>query len=93
MPEAVTFIITTYRKLARNETGLTQMKSRRLDLGQALEWLINELPEDATRVVMIDAQGNELPEETLTSEYVRLDINWLKVPESIRNPQIPARRR
>lgn len=92
MADAVTFVVTTYWKLAKGETGATQMKSRRLDVGQALNWLLNEMPDDAIRIVMLDSQGNELPEETLTSEYVRLDIDWTKVPESIRSPQIPARR-
>lgn len=93
MPEAVSFTVTTYRKLAKDEPGMTQIGSRRLVLGDAITWILREMPEDAFRIAYLDADGKELPDEAEFSDYCRLDIDWTKVPESIRDPKLPARRR
>lgn len=93
MPAAVSFIVKTYSKLARGETGVTQVASRRLCAGDAITWILDSFPEEAVQIVYLAADGSEPPEELFVSERVRLDIDWTKVPESIRNPQLPARRR
>jgi hypothetical protein len=82
MPDAVTFKVTTYRKLAKGETGPTQVGSVRLPASAALDWILRSLPEDAVTFSWPD--GNQ---------SVRIDIDWLKVPESVRWPKIPASRR
>jgi hypothetical protein len=93
MPEAVSFTVTTYRKLAKGETGLTRLGSSRLVLADAISWVLQEMPDDAFRIAYLDADGNELPDEIDVSDYCRLDIDWTKVPESVRDPKLPARRR
>ena len=83
MPEAVTFRVFTYFRLAKGETGLTQMSTQRVPASLALDWVLNELPEDA---VTISYSGDE-------DEVSTTVIDWSKVPDSIRNPEPPARRR
>lgn len=82
MPDAVTFRVTTFCKLAKEETGITRADSERLAASAALDWILREFPEDA--VTFSHPNGNQ---------SVRIDIDWLKVPESVRWPKIPARRR
>ena len=86
MPEAVSFVVTTYRKLAKDETGATQMGSRRIDLGTALEWICDELPDEAWDVT-------HAPSAEDGQDIVTLTIDWSKVPDCIRSPKLPARRR
>jgi len=69
----VTFRITTYYKRKRNEAGLTQLASTRINMGQALDWLIAELPADAIRIGYSENR-----------EEVTFTINWSKVPAQIR---------
>jgi hypothetical protein len=78
----VTFAVTTYWKRPRNAPGFRTMASRRLDIGQALQWILNELPEDAFEVTYLDENGR--PHEGEYSDRVRLDIDWTKVPVEIR---------
>lgn len=74
MTTPVTFRVTTYYKRKRNEAGLTQLASTRITMGQALDWLLRELPDDSVRISH-DATGEE----------VTVTINWSRVPEVIRN--------
>ena len=73
MTVPVTFRITTYYKRKRNEAGLTQLASTRINMGQALDWLIAELPADAMRIGYSENR-----------EEVTFTINWSKVPAQIR---------
>ena len=86
MPEAVSFRVTSYWKLAKDEPGMTQAGSLRLTLAQALNWILAELPDDAWTVSHEDT--SEAPWEKVT-----LTIDWSKIPDSIRDPKLPARRR
>ncbi len=70
----VSFRITTYWKRKRNEPGLTQMASRRLDLAQALKWVTDELPDESVDV--------SYDPETDTGSYV---IRWKQVPDEVKN--------
>jgi hypothetical protein len=45
-----TYRITTYIKIPRGQTGLTQLASKRLNVAQALDWLLSDLDADATTV-------------------------------------------
>jgi hypothetical protein len=80
MPEATTFRVTTYYKLARDEAGLTHIASQRVPASQALEWVLDELPEDAWSI-----------EQDLNTDKVTISIDWSQVPDSIRYPKLPAR--
>lgn len=86
MPEAVSFKVTTYYKLAKGETGLTNIASRRVDVGTALNWIFDELPGEAWDV-------KHAPSAEDDWDVVTLTIDWSKVPDSIRAPKLPARRR
>lgn len=87
MAEAITFKVVTYRKLAKDETGLTQIASNRVDLATALNWILDELPDDAWNVEHTDDSGDP------GWDKVTLTLDWSKVPDSIRAPKLPARRR
>lgn len=91
MPDATTFVVTAYRKLARGEAGLTQIGTRRVTAAQALDFVLAQFPDGVT-IESLDAAGNPLPPGG-ESDVVRLTIDWLKVPAGIREPQLPARRR
>ena len=96
MPEAVSFVVTTYCKLAKDETGITQVGTRRVPMATALDWILRELPEEAFKIFYLDAEGNAMEWTdgmSPISDHVRLEIDWLKVPDSIRNPVLPAPRR
>jgi hypothetical protein len=67
----VTFRVTTYWKRGRNEPGLTSMASQRLVISQALDWVLNELPDDA---VTVTGDGNGCT----------VVIDWSRVPGAIR---------
>jgi len=68
----VSFRVTTYYKRKRNEPGLTQKASIRIDLGMALNWVLGELPEDAYDITHAD-------------NVATLVIDWNKVPYEIRS--------
>jgi hypothetical protein len=73
----VTFRVTTYRKLPRNEPGLTSWSSHRLCASEVLDLVLNQLPEDALTIdENTDANG----------DVTTLRINWAKVPAEIRYP-------
>lgn len=74
MSAKVTFQITTYYKRPRNEPGVTRAGSVRLALGEALDWVIGELPEDAIKITP----------ETDEGDSVTIVIDWTKVPDEIR---------
>lgn len=71
MTAPVTFRVTTYWKRKRGEGGLTQVASQRLMIGQALDWILGELPDEAWEVTEVD-------------DKVTLVIDWNKVPAEIR---------
>jgi hypothetical protein len=68
----VSFRITTYYKRKRNEAGLTQKASIRIDLGETLNWVLDELPDEAYDITHQD-------------NVATLVIDWNKVPEEIRS--------
>jgi hypothetical protein len=80
VPEAVTFRITSYWKLAKGETGLTQAASLRIGARTALDWILAEFPEDAVKIGYADGKTT-------------IVIDWASVPEGVRNPKIPVRPR
>jgi hypothetical protein len=86
MPEAVTFKVTTYRKLAKDETGYTELASQRVDAAAALVWVLDELPDDAWEVEHADSGEPGW-------DRITLHLDWSKVPDSVRAPKLPARRR
>ena len=71
----VSFRVATYWKLARGETGPTRMESKRLNLGEALDWILAELPEDAITITP-DTEGD--------NDGVTIRIDWNKVDDDIR---------
>ena len=79
MPESVSFRVTTYKKLAKGESGLTRMNSNRIAASELIGWALGELPEDAFTVAQ---------DENDVSTIV---IDWAKVPDFIRNPEMPGR--
>lgn len=86
MPEAVSFKVTTYRKLAKDEKGYTQLASQRIDAAAAVMWILYELPEDAWDVEHTDSAESGW-------DVITLRLDWSKVPDSIRAPKLPARHR
>lgn len=69
----VEFRVTTYWKRKRGEPGLTQMASQRLSVGEALDWVLAVLPDEAATVE---------PDET--GQNVTIRICWDLVPPEIR---------
>ena len=86
MPESVSFIVSTYYKLAKGETGLTNMATRRVDAGTALTWILNEIPDEALTVTREPSGENGW-------DIVSLRLDCSKVPDSVRLPKLPAARR
>src|SRR5260370_41527786 len=80
MPDAVSFRVTTYRKLAKGETGLTQMASARLAASEGIDWGLSELPDDAVTVSHDE-----------TGETVTPAIDWSEGPDFARRPRIRGR--
>jgi hypothetical protein len=80
MPESVSFRVTTYKKLTKGETGLTQVSSARIAASELIDWALGELPEDAVTVSHDE-----------TGEIATTVIDWSKVPGFIRCPKIPGR--
>lgn len=75
-----TFRVTTYWKRKRNEAGMTQKGSKRLTIGQALNWICDELPDEAWDVEHLDT---EHPDAAEGRDRVRITIDWSKVPDEI----------
>lgn len=71
-PVVKTFRITTYFKHPKGSRGLTQLGSNRLTIAQALEWVLQELPDEAWDVVERATAEN--------GDTVTLTIDWSKVP-------------
>lgn len=76
MAAKVSFRVATYYKRRRGETGVTRMESKRLALGEALDWVLNELP-DAAVTLTPDTEGDH--------DAVTVRIDWTKVPAEIRD--------
>lgn len=75
-PPKVTFRITTKRKLPRGRAGITHLDSQPLSLGAALDWILNEVPDEAITITPDHADGNDA---------VTIRIDWKKVPMEIRD--------
>lgn len=73
MSAKVSFRVTTYFKRPRGEAGITQLATRRVSLGEAVDWILNELPDDAVAI------GHDL-----NADVVTIVIDWSKVPDEIR---------
>lgn len=73
MSAKVTFQVTTYFKRPKGEPGLTRIGSRRLSLGTALDWVLDEIPEEAIKV-----------DHDLNTDVATVVIDWSKVPDDIR---------
>ena len=58
--------------------------SPRLTIGQALEQIIDELPGGAVSVTHLNSDGAPLPPGRI-SDRVRVEIDWAKVPDEIRD--------
>ena len=67
----VDFTITTYWKRPRRQNGLTSMKSRRLTISRALDWVLDELRDTACAI-------------TSRGEVTTITIDWSKVPDAVR---------
>jgi len=76
MSARVSFCITTYFKRPRGEAGLTRLASNRLSLGEAIDWILAELPEDAVTITP-DIEGDH--------DAVTVRVDWAKVPAEIRD--------
>lgn len=86
MSAKVSFRVTTYWKRKRNEPGLTQMNSKRLNIGQALNWILAELPDEAYEVTYINSDGTDMPDDDPSpADRVRLEVDWSKVPAEVRD--------
>jgi hypothetical protein len=75
MTAPVSFRISTYWKRPRDEAGLTQLDSRRMSIGEALDWVLRELPDEAVTITP-DVEGGH--------DAVTLRIDWSRVPDEIR---------
>lgn len=62
-----TFRITTHYARKRGEPGLRSLASQRLTVGQALDWVLRELPDDSWSV------------EHASDTAVAVHIDWSKV--------------
>lgn len=71
-PPKVSFRVTIYWRRKRGEPGLTNMQSRRLNLEQALNLIVDQIPDEALAI------RNEGGKTVVV-------INWAKVPEEIAN--------
>ena len=69
----VTFQVTTYYKRPKGVPGITQMGTRRVCMGDALDWILDELPDEAVKV-----------SHDLNTDLATVVIDWSKVPEDIR---------
>lgn len=74
MSTRVSFQVTTYFKRPEGEAGITRLGSKRLNLGEAVDWILGELPEEAVVITP----------ETEDGDTVTIRIDWAKVPGEIR---------
>jgi hypothetical protein len=94
LPSAVTFAVNVYRKLSKEETGPTNIGTRRIPAAMALDFIFDEFPDDCVSIRCLDAPGGTpLPDDAPRTDYSAIYIDWTKVPDYLRNPAIPARRR
>jgi hypothetical protein len=77
----VTFRVVTYWKDKRRWHPSI---SQRLTIGQALEQIIDELPDGAVSVTHLNSDGAPLPPGRI-SDRVRVEIDWAGVPDEIRD--------
>ena len=84
MPDAVSFRITTYTKLAKGETGLTQMASNRICASEVIDWVLEVLDEQAPGAVAVSFDDEN-------GHVATTVIDWSKVPEHVRWPKMPGR--
>jgi hypothetical protein len=84
MPEATTYRVQAYYKLARDEHGMTQVSSLRLDAASAIGFILADLPDDAWSVEHKDSGEPGW-------DIVTAVIDWSKVPEHLRAPKLPTR--
>lgn len=82
MPKAQWYRITTRRSLEKGETGFTTMNTRSLKASHAMGWILGDLP-DGSYTMSYDEK----------TEVSVITIDWTKVPDYIRDPDIPARSR
>ncbi len=75
MSAKVSFRVTTYFKRPKGEPGITQLASRRVSLGEAVDWILTEIPEEAIEIT---------PDEEGDNDAVTIRIDWAKVPDEIR---------
>ena len=73
MSAKVAFQVTTYYKRPRGEAGTTRLDTKRVSLGEAVDWILSELPDEAVVI------GHDLGNDVAT-----LVIDWSKVPDDIR---------
>jgi hypothetical protein len=82
MPEAVSFKVDAYYKLSKGETGLTRVSTVRIPASEVIDWVLEHLPDEAV-TIRHDETGN----------ICTTVIDWSKVPEHTRHPNLMARRR
>jgi hypothetical protein len=92
LPDAITFKVDAYYKLAKGETGLTNASTYRCAAAEALDFVVSHLPDGVT-VEYLGDDGKPIPGDDAESDVVRLTIDWTKVPDAVRSPVLPARRR
>jgi hypothetical protein len=85
MPTSLTHQITTRYKLAKDEHGMTQLGTRQMGSGTAIQWILDTLL-DANEDAVEIAHENDGKTAIIT-------IHWDKLPEYARNPKIPPPRR
>lgn len=68
----VSFKVTTYVKRARGAAGPTQIGSKRLSIAEALQWVLQELPDEAWEVQRATPENGDT---------VTLTVDWTKVPD------------
>lgn len=79
MSAKVSFKITTYWKRPRNEPGLTRLASKRMYIGNALTWILGELPDDSYEMHFAGEEADGSAEKTT------IVIDWTKVPAEIKD--------
>lgn len=77
----ITFKVTTYFKRPPDEEGLTSLPSCRLNLEQALNMLLRQVPDEAITVRNDDAQ-----------QKTAIVLDWTKIPEPVKFGRLPCRR-
>jgi len=75
----VSFRVTTYYKRPRGEPGLTQAASQRLDISEAIAWVLAELPEEAVAMTFEGDDGTGAARKTIIA------IDWDHVPAQVKD--------